>query len=375
MFWTQYQGPQATTLQDGESIVAQALSGTGPLDELLSFASSSDADDDIQDVRDLSRMLVKRSRAVLHDSVGRKPSLRDVVEADTDDDEGRGEFRSSRAQRWVSNTGMHPLFQGKSSRYILERMQQSEHASFPRLPPVYHGVWEFDFLSRGLTLMHCRPVDLWNQVHAQDTDIFRNETHLSSISRYLSADVSSALRSLKIFAQAFYADELSALIECAVAFVIPYKAISDSDTIAYGLMENEKFGNFWGFVVARDLVSVQGVQYKFYRVDEELMELMDLRRSLRGSDSNQYRGQKNATPRRGDSHRRQSPIPASVLAALQRQGDKKLCMKWISVGCSGNSSGGFDNKRAHFRPKELPHIVRTYIKERFNRLAPEPKEE
>ncbi|OWY95467.1 LOW QUALITY PROTEIN: hypothetical protein PHMEG_00034519 [Phytophthora megakarya] len=322
-------------------------------------------------------MLGKRSRTVLHHSVGRKPSLRDVVEADTDDDEGRGAFRSSRTQRWVSNTGMHPRFQGKSSRYILERMQQSERASFPRLPPVYHGVWEFGFLSRGLTLMHCRPVDLWNQVHAQDTDVsFTDFSERNTLVQHKPVLVGlTALRSLKIFAQAFYADELSALIECVVAFVNPYKAISDSDTIAYGLMENERFGKFWAFVDARDLVSVQGVQYKIYRVDEELMELMDLRRSLRGSDSNQYRGQKNATPRRGDSHRRQSPIPASVLAALQRQGDKKLCMKWISVGCSGNSSGGFDNKRAYFRPKELPHIVRTYIKERFNRLAPEPKEE
>ncbi|OWY93199.1 hypothetical protein PHMEG_00037490, partial [Phytophthora megakarya] len=48
-------------------------------------------------------------------------------------------------------------------------------------------------------------------------------------------------------------------------------------------------------------------------------------------------------------------------------GDKKLCMKWISVqGCSGNGHGGcFDSKRAHFRPKELPDIVKAHIIEKF----------
>ncbi|OWZ01370.1 hypothetical protein PHMEG_00027253, partial [Phytophthora megakarya] len=57
-------------------------------------------------------------------------------------------------------------------------------------------------------------------------------------------------------------------------------------------------------------------------------------------------------------------IPAAVLAEFPHQGDKRLCMKWISVaGCSGTGSGGcFDNKRAHFRPKQLPDIARTHIK-------------
>ncbi|OWY93965.1 hypothetical protein PHMEG_00036448 [Phytophthora megakarya] len=90
-----YQDPQATTLHDGEPTVAQAPSATGHLDGLLSIASSSDADDDIQDVRNLSRTLGKRNRTVLHDSVIRQPSLHDDVEADSDDDESRGRHAHS----------------------------------------------------------------------------------------------------------------------------------------------------------------------------------------------------------------------------------------------------------------------------------------
>ncbi|OWZ06227.1 hypothetical protein PHMEG_00021546 [Phytophthora megakarya] len=143
------------------------------------------------------------------------------------------------------------------------------------------------FLSRSLTLMHCRPADLWDQVHAQDTNVSFTEFSECNILRPAQAAtcqtyVRSSLRRMKIFAQAFYADEVSALIDSAIVF----------------------FGAFRGFVVARDLVSAQGVQYEFSRVDEEIMELMDLRRSHRGSGSNLYRGQNNDTPQRGDHQRR-----------------------------------------------------------------------
>ncbi|POM68195.1 Hypothetical protein PHPALM_15675 [Phytophthora palmivora] len=157
--------PQATTLHDGGPTVAPAPSGTGHLDELLSIASPSDAEDDIQDVRNLGRTLGKRSRSVLHDSVGRQLSIHDDIEADSDDDEGRGAFRPSRTQR------------------------RSEHPSFLRLPPVCRGLWEFGFLSWGLTLMHCRPADLWEQVHAQAANVsftdFGTKHTPSSTSRYL----------------------------------------------------------------------------------------------------------------------------------------------------------------------------------------------
>ncbi|KAK1935509.1 hypothetical protein P3T76_010734 [Phytophthora citrophthora] len=233
--------------------------------------------------------------------------------------------------------------------------------------------------------MHCRLADLWDQINAQDTnvsftDFSERNTLRPAPAATCRTDVSGALRSLKIFAQAFYADEVSALIDSAVAFVDRHNAISDSDTMGWKLMafwKTKKFGRFRGFVVAHDFVSAQGIQYEFSRVDKELMELMDLRRTHRGSDCNQHRGQNNDTPRRGDRQRRQSSVPAAVFAALPCQGDKKLCIMWLSVtGCSGSGSGGcFDNTRAHFRPKELPDIVKTHIMERFNGLAPEPKEE
>ncbi|KAE8977481.1 hypothetical protein PF004_g23769 [Phytophthora fragariae] len=265
-------------------------------------------------------------------------------------------------------------------------MQQSGHAPFLRLPPVCRGLWEFGFLARGLTLRHCRSTDLWDQIQAQDittsyTDFSERNTLRPAPAATSRTDVSSALSNLKVFAQELYTDVVIRVIDSAIAFVDRYKAISDSDTMGWKLMAfwiTSKFGRFRGHVVARDLVSAQVVEHEFSRVDEELLELMDLRRSHRGADTVPHRGHHNQeTTRRGDRQRRQSSVPAAVYTALPRQGDKKLCMKWISVmGCFGNGHGGcFDSKRAHFRPKELPDIVKAHITEKFNGLAPDLKEE
>ncbi|OWZ13803.1 hypothetical protein PHMEG_00012809 [Phytophthora megakarya] len=50
-------------------------------------------------------------------------------------------------------------------------MQQSNNAPFLRFPPVCRGLWEFSSLARGLTLVRCRPADLWNQVQAQEANV------------------------------------------------------------------------------------------------------------------------------------------------------------------------------------------------------------
>jgi len=367
---------------------SQDVGATRHLDELLSISSTSE-DDDIREVRQLNRTLGKCSRT--GDSEDgefhrREHHMDSDNDGYSDDETGRGAFRPSRTQRRVSRTVLHPRFEGKSARYVLERMQQSGHAPFLRLPPVCRGLWELGFVARGLNLMHCRTTDLWDQIQSQDTnisytDFSERNTLRPAPSAASRSDVSRALRNLRVFAQDFYADAVISVIDSAMVFVDRYRAIADADTMGWKLMAfwiTSKLGRFRSFVVARDLVSAQAVQHEFSRVDEELLELMDLRRSHRGVDSVPHRGQHTQeTTRRGERQRRQSSVPAAVYTALPRQGDKKMCMKWISaMGCSGNGQGGcFDNKRAHFRPAELPDIVKAHITEKFNGLASETKEE
>lgn len=52
----------------------------------------------------------------------------------------------------------------------------------------------------------------------------------------------------------------------------------------------------------------------------------------------------------------------SVLAALPVENGKSLCMKYISnQTCRGTGEVCVFDKRGHFKPSELPSVVRNYI--------------
>lgn len=171
---------------------------------------------------------------------------------------------------------------------------------------------------------------------------------------------------LRVFAQAFYVEAVADLIDAALTFVERYKGVHASHAIGWKLMAfwvTSKFGKFQSLIVSRDIDTAQEVQQEFSRVDEDLLELLDLRRSHCSSEPTAHRRQSSQnTFRRGERQRRQASVPAPVLAALSCQSDKRLCMKSISVvECSGDGTGGcFDSKRAHFRPKFLPDILKLY---------------
>ncbi|KAE8882707.1 hypothetical protein PF003_g33254 [Phytophthora fragariae] len=217
---------------------------------------------------------------------------------------------------------------------------------------------------------------------AQDSNIsftyFSERNTLRSAAPATSrADVSSALRALLVFARHFYNQAVVDLIDAASAFLDSYKGVADTDAVGWKLLAfwvTNKFSKFRGFIVARDLDAAQEVRFEFSRTDEELLEILDLRRSRRSGEHSTH----GARPGQDDSRHpsrppRKSSIPANVLAALPRQGHKRLCMKAISVvGCSGDGRGGcFDRQRAHFHPNTLPEVVKTYIVENYKGLTEE----
>ncbi|KAG7375239.1 hypothetical protein PHYPSEUDO_002369 [Phytophthora pseudosyringae] len=199
--------------------------------------------------------------------------------------------------------------------------------------------------------MHFRPADLWDQVQAQKSDT--NFTDFSEHNLLRAAptaasrsDICGALRSLRVFAQDFYIDAVTSLIDNALAFVERYKGVQDTDAVGWKLMAfwvTGKFGRFRSLFVSRDLKAAQDVEREFSRVDEDLLELLDLRRAHRGGESIFQRGHQIQDPsRRGERQRRPSSVRAS---------------------------------RAHFYPKDLPDVVKTYITEKYPGLAAEPKDE
>ncbi|OWZ02362.1 LOW QUALITY PROTEIN: hypothetical protein PHMEG_00026087 [Phytophthora megakarya] len=383
-----YQDPQ--TEGDPNSVVQTDQYSTSRRltdGDMLSVSSAFDVDD-LQEVQLMDRTLGKRNRGQDRERSITRARLLHVNSdniSDSEEDQGRGSFRPSATQRRVSRSILHSRFQGKSPRYVLERMQQSNNAPFLRFPPVCRGLWEFGFLARGLTLMHCRPADLWDQ---------RNTLRVAPAATSRS-DVSGALRSLRIFAQEFYTrlsissmphlrifaqefyvDTVIDLIDAALTFVERYKGVYEADAVGWKLLAfwvTSKFGKFRSFIVSRDHKSSQEVQHEFSRTDEDLLELLDIRLAHRNSDHTPHaKRTSHDTTRRSERPPRQSSVPGHVLSALPRQGDKRLCMKWISaMGCPDNGKGGcFDSKRAHFRPASIPDIVLEFIKEKYNGLAP-----
>ncbi|KAG1687829.1 hypothetical protein DVH05_010114 [Phytophthora capsici] len=239
------------------------------------------------------------------------------------------------------------------------------------------GFWiSVFYLALGLTLMHCRPAGIWVQVKAQGsntskTDFSERNPQRAAPSATSRSDISSALRTLRGFAQEFYVEDVTALIDSALTFIERYRGIADSDAVGWKLISFwvKKFEKFRSCIVARNLDSAHEVRHEFSRMDEDLLELLDLRRSHNNGSTAPSRSQNQTSGGRGsERQRRQSLVPTEVLSALPRQGDKRLCVKYNpALGCSGDGhSGCFDSKRAHFWPQQLPHVVKAYITEKYN---------
>jgi hypothetical protein len=364
-----------------------------PDDDILSASSDAEVGD-IDAIQHENRTLGKRPRTYRMERrvTSRQNSSDHGAPSSSDDDQdlalppARGASRQTSAQRRVSRTILHERFQGKSCPFIFERIQQSVHTPFLAFPPVCRGLVEFGFGEHGLALMHCRPVDLWDRVQAQESNISFTDFSERNVLRpsppaASRSDVSSALRSLSGFALHFYKQPVVDMIDVAIRFVDSYKGIPDTDAIDWKLMAfwvTSKFSRFRSWIVSGDSDAAHEVRREFSRTDEDLLELLDLRRSHRTEDTNHA---SRSRPGHDDSRKsnrptRQSSVPPTVLSALPRQGEKRMCMKAISVsGCSGDGKGGcFDNKRALFQPKMLPDVVKAFIEEKYEGVAPKSED-
>ncbi|POM77139.1 Hypothetical protein PHPALM_5523 [Phytophthora palmivora] len=140
-----------------------------------------------------------------------------------------------------------------------------------------------------------------------------------------------------------------------------YRGVSETDPLGWKLMVfwvTTKFSKFRSFIVSRDITAAKLVGGEFSRTDEDLLELLDHRRSRRAREYSGSRPRQNPESIRPvERPRRESSVPTDVLAVLPVQRTKRLCMKSIyQAGCSGN-------------PTLLPDIVKTYIIERYKGLA------
>ncbi|KAF1783323.1 hypothetical protein GQ600_9638 [Phytophthora cactorum] len=187
-------------------------------DGLLSVSSISD-EEEIQEVRRMNRTLEKRHHALDPDQQELRARFRRTdSDPGGESDEGQGcrAFQPSATQRHVNRTILQSRFHGKSPLFVLERTQHSGNAPFLRLPPVC-----------------TRPMGV---------RVFRARSHTDALSssRFMGpkrnplrsvpaaatrTDVSSALRDLRVFAQEFYIDSITDLVDSTLSFVERYRGI------------------------------------------------------------------------------------------------------------------------------------------------------
>ncbi|ETP22949.1 hypothetical protein F441_03842 [Phytophthora nicotianae CJ01A1] len=372
-----YRDPSVTEGQAPTASSAETLTPSDTAEE-DGFNFDVDSDDDaIASVQHQHRILGKRTR---HSPV--EGSLFDSQTADTEQPLPKGSFRPSSIQRQVHRTVVQPQFSGKHPQSLLESMQQSIHVQFLVPPPILRGLYVFSFGCRGLSVMHCKPAQLMDRVEALEsasvsTD-FSEKNQLRPAPLATSKDdVLNSLRAPRVLAMAFYNDEVIDLIDAATNFLFRYKGLPETEALGWKLMSywvTSKFNQFRSHLLSGSADAALGVRSEFSRNDEELLELLDLRGNPQAGPVQTHRVRLlSDNPKRAERPRKQtSSIAQEVLAALPRQAGKRICMKFLSnMGCTGNTEGGcFDSKRAHFRPTQLPEVVKNCIVEKFNGLSP-----
>ncbi|ETI41566.1 hypothetical protein L916_12802 [Phytophthora nicotianae] len=123
-----------------------------------------------------------------------------------------------------------------------------------------------------------------------------------------------------------------------------------------------KLGKFRGEIIATNLQTAALIANEFTRNDDLLMERVQAHheRQLTALVTSK-------TTRAPDAPR------ANISPLLPKQGNKTLCMRYLSKkGCNGPAPGQcFDPNRAHFKPLALPPDAKTFIDKNFLGLASE----
>ncbi|ETL96548.1 hypothetical protein L917_05988 [Phytophthora nicotianae] len=195
------------------------------------------------------------------------------------------------------------------------------------------------------------------------------------------SDIVGALQTLLLFAEGFYNSTVCNFIKADLTFMEQFAVSSRPDgSISNSLVSwiDYKLGKFRGEIIATNLQTAALIANEFTRNDDLLMERVQAHheRQLTALVTSKTTRAPNA-PRANISRDKRAPKPSTVprdlVALLPKQGNKTLCMKYLSKkGCNGPAPGQcFGHNRAQFKPLALPADAKTFIDKNFFGLASE----
>jgi hypothetical protein len=361
----------------------------------MTFSDSDDggkAEDQIEQadislVRLQNRQLRKRTRYADEEAAGLL--LSDDADNPTralPSDAQSSSFRPPQMERYVHDAVAHPSLRGKNAQAILESVQQGRHTQFLASPPVLRLAYDFSFGVRGLSLMHFRR--FMEELEQQPTTTGVNMTNFGRSNSLHSAtsprsvsDIVGAFSTLLLFAGKFYSPIVYDFIKAGATFMEKYAVLSRPDTTSCNMLVfwvNSKLGKFRSEVIATNVETAALIGKEFARNDDHLMELFQSQQERQVTALVASRTAKAATSSRPVYPRDQrtqklSAVPRELSSMLPKQGNKTLCMRYISKkGCTGPAPGQcFDPNRAHFRPIALPADAKAFIDKNFFGLSQE----
>ncbi|OWZ16812.1 hypothetical protein PHMEG_0009343 [Phytophthora megakarya] len=320
----------------------------------IDAAASRQADIDL--VRLHNRPLRKRAR---HTEASSRADLcfDDTVDfpvLDMRPDHHASTFRPSQIERQVRDAIAHPSTQGKNDQAVLESAQQAQYTRFLATPPVLRGSYDLSFGIRGLSLMHFRR--------------FFEEVELHR----------SIGSTLLLFAKYFYNSTVYDFFKAGADFMEEYAAFARPDQPTCNMLVywiDSKLGKFRSRIIDSNLQTAALVGQEFSRSDGHLMQLYQSHQDRRATVAAGGRPHTGARSYHSRDQRsvKVSTVPKDLLALLPKQGDKSMCMRYLSKkGCSGPAPGKcFDPSRAHFKPLALPADAKDWIDKHFQGLAAE----
>ncbi|ETP24619.1 hypothetical protein F441_02428 [Phytophthora nicotianae CJ01A1] len=308
----------------------------------------------------------------------------DVPTLETRADIHSSMFRPSQVESQVRNAIAHPGTLGKNAQAVLEAAQQARHTRFLSTPPVLRAAYDLSFGIRGLSLMHFRRI--FEGVEAQYTtdavnmaNFGRSNSHQPANPPANIGEIVDAFDNLLYFAKGFYNTTVCDFIKTGSEFIVEYAAFARPDASTCTMLVywiNSKLGKFRSLIIASNIQAAALVGREFTRSDGHLMELYQAQQD-RHVAAIVASGPTRPAPSTKQHHPREhktakaSMVPKELLAVLPKQGNKVMCMRYLSKkGCTGPVPGKcFDPNRAHFKPLALPADAKSWIDKHFLGLA------
>lgn len=321
--------------------------------------------------------------------------ISDLVTNDEPSDRQHG-FRPSRSQQEVHRAITAADYAGKSPDTFMDHARNSSSTKFLPHPAVMSRLYDFQFGTCGISVLHFARFDLNAQLHLATS----KHVNLRNYSPKLDLpavneqpthhDLTEALAVLGAYAEELFDGPTRRFISTAREFgdeLRDYGPWGTTDITGLAFWFSKVFASY-RLAVVNDTATGEetrmSIRQRFCMQDAELNGI--LLKLSRGSHRKpmtepgphtMYTGDRATTTARArgvsslENRRKHHKIPQEVLAQVPKLDGRQLCLRYVSAqGCASKTKGQcLQPYLAHFNPGRLPDDVRDYIAQNLGGLA------